>query len=193
VSREGVRRLRDDVHEHHGPLSAAVLDQLPLRPAMIVAEIGCGSGDLTLLLAARLPCGQVHAIDRTSATLAVVRERARSAGYTNIATHLVAPGDVPLPPGGLDGILLTFMLHALPDAIRADYLARLRALMRPGGWLALLEWERRRTVGTGPPLAVRLPPREACAVLSAGGWQAVVLTAPDEGRYLVIARQCGTT
>jgi len=171
------------------PLSAAVLDQLPLRPAMRIAEIGCGSGDLTLPLAARLPRGQVHAIDSVPTTLAVVRERARAAGHTNIATHLTAPGEVPLRTGGLDGALLTLTFHALPAAVRAGYLARLRALMRPGGWLALLEWERRRTPGAGPPLAARVTPREACAVLATGGWQAVVLTAPDEGRYLVIARQ----
>jgi ubiquinone/menaquinone biosynthesis C-methylase UbiE len=179
-----------DVHDPRQPLSAAVLDQLPLRPAMHIAEIGCGSGDLTLPLAARLPRGQVHAVDSVPAMLAVVRERARAAGHTNIATHLVAPGEVPLPLGGFDGVLLTLMLHALPAAVRAGYLARLRALIRPGGWLALLEWERRRTPGAGPPLAARVTPREACTVLAAGGWQAVVLTAPDEGRYLVIAGQC---
>ncbi len=39
--------------------------------------------------------------------LAVVRERARAAGHTNIATHLTAPGEVPLRTGGLDGALLT--------------------------------------------------------------------------------------
>lgn len=182
--------MRRDVHDPRQPLSAAVLDQLPLRPALYIAEIGCGSGDLTLPLAARLPRGQVHAIDSAPTMLAVVRERARAAGHTNIATHLAAPGEVPLPLVGLDGVLLTLMLHALPAAVRAGYLARLRALMRPGGWLALLEWERRRTPGAGPPLAARVTPREACRVLAAGDWQAVVLTAPHEGRYLVIARQC---
>ena len=64
------------------------------------------------------------------------------------------------------------------------------ALMRSGAWLALLEWEHRPTHGAGPPLAMRVTLWEACVVLAAGGRQAVVLTAPDEGRYLVIARQC---
>ncbi len=126
--------MRRDVNDMCETLEAAVLDQLPLRPAMRIAEIGCGSGDLTWPLATRLPHGQVHAIDSAPTMLAVVCERARAAGHANIATYLAAPGEVPLPPGGLDGIHLTLVLHALPAVVRAGYLARLRALMRPGGW-----------------------------------------------------------
>jgi len=61
-------------------------------PRLVVAEIGCGSGGLTLPLTAQLPRGLVHAIDSAPTMLTVVRERARAAGHTNIATHLVAQG-----------------------------------------------------------------------------------------------------
>ncbi len=53
MSRERGAAVRRDVHNPYQPLSATVLDQLPLRPAMRIAEIRCGSGDLTLPLAAR--------------------------------------------------------------------------------------------------------------------------------------------
>lgn len=166
---------------------ASVLDQLPLGPAMTIADIGCGPGFFTLPLAERLPGGHVHAVDIEPVMLDAARERAAAAGRTNISTHLATPSAVPLPAGSLDGAFMALTLLFIPAAERAGYLARLRTLVRPGGWLAILEWERRQNPGGGPPLDVRVTPEETCAALAAASWRATVLAAPNEWMYLVLA------
>lgn len=166
---------------------AKVLDQLPLRPGMTVADIGCGPGYFTLPLAERLPQGHVHAVDIEPLMLDAVRERAAEAGRANITTHLATPSAVPLPAGSLDGALMALTFLFIPAADRASYLARLRALMRPGGWLAILEWDRRQSPGAGPPLEARVAPEDTYLALSTTGWHPVALVAPNEWMYLVLA------
>jgi len=171
----------------------AVLDQLPLRPDMTIADVGCGAGFFTLPLAERLPCGRVHAVDSDPALLAAVRARASAAGRRNVTLHRAATGHVAFARGSLDAAFLALTFRRIPIAERARYLAGLRPLMRPGGWLAILEWTCRRRPGGGPPLAARVTPEATCAALLAGGWQAVTVSAAGERLYLVIARPCRGT
>ena len=133
------------------PPPERLLDLLPLRPALVIGDIGCGPGFLTLPLAARVPQGHVHAVDIAPTMCDTVCNRA-AAGRAYITMHPARSGVVPLPPGCLDGALLTLAFLAIPVAERVAFLARLRTLVRPGGWLASLEWECRQNPGAGPPV-----------------------------------------
>ena len=166
-----------------------ILDLLPLQPTMVVADIGCGPGFFTLPLAARLARGRVHAVDVEPVMLDAVRDRAATAGRANITTHLATADAVPLPAGSLDGAFMALTFLFIPATERAAYLARLRALVRPAGWLAILEWERRQNPGGGPPLAARVPPEETDRALAAAGWRPIVRAAPSEWQYFVLAGQ----
>lgn len=170
---------------------ARILDLLPLHPEMTVADIGCGSGFFTLPLAERLSRGQLRAVDLEPTMLDMVRARATEAGLTNITMHRATPGAVPLPAGSLDGVFMALTFRCLPAAERATYLARLRPLVRPGGWLAILEWERRQDPGDGPPLATRVSLEETSSALAAAGWRAIVRASPSEWLYFVLAGQRG--
>jgi len=79
---------------------AVALQKLALRPGGIFADIGCGSGKVSIAAAPFVR--EVYAIDRRPESIAYAREQARAAGALNIR---FLEGEA---PGVLDG-------HPAPD------------------------------------------------------------------------------
>ena len=82
------------------PITQRLLLESGLQPGMRVLDIGCGSGDVSLLLAEMVgPTGSVVGIDPSPAALTLARDRARAAGHPNITFHegAVANSDGPAP------------------------------------------------------------------------------------------------
>ncbi|WP_198671345.1 class I SAM-dependent methyltransferase [Desertihabitans aurantiacus] len=120
-----------------------LLAQLPDPPAA-VADLGCGTASLSVLLAAE--GFAVHGVDFSAAMLERARAKADGAGVEIALTH----GDVAVPPLGdglFDVVLCRHVLWAVPDPAAA--LGRWLELLRPDGRLVLIEgmW------GTGVGLA----------------------------------------
>lgn len=105
---------------------------LPHPPAR-VADLGCGTGTLALLLAE-----EGHRVDGVDfSPEMVVRAVAKTAAEPDVA---ILQGDAfspPLPPATYDVVLTRHVLWALPDPVEA--LRRWVALLRPGGRLVLVE------------------------------------------------------
>jgi ubiquinone/menaquinone biosynthesis C-methylase UbiE len=169
------RRMLDPEH---------YLDLLPVRDGMLVADVGCGPGFFTLPLAQRLQHGRVLACDIQPEMLEAARRRSDAAGLTNVEFQLCAEEQAPLPPDGVDGVLLNFVLHevARPRA----FLEMLRRGTKPGGFLALAEWHRRET-GPGPAVRERLTPEETSTLLHEAGWTVQSIRDLNEAHYLVLA------
>jgi FkbM family methyltransferase len=73
------------------PITKRLLLETGLQPGMRVLDIGCGSGDVSLLLAEMVgPTGSVVGIDPSPAALTLARDRARAAGHPNITFHKAA-------------------------------------------------------------------------------------------------------
>jgi SAM-dependent methyltransferase len=105
---------------------------LPHPPAR-VADLGCGTGTLALLLAEE--GHRVDGVDFSSEM--VVRAVAKTAAEPDVA---ILQGDAfspPLPPTTYDVVLTRHVLWALPDPVEA--LRRWVALLRPEGRLVLVE------------------------------------------------------
>ncbi|GAB3138183.1 class I SAM-dependent methyltransferase [Amycolatopsis stemonae] len=106
---------------------------LPLMPPKAtVADLGCGTGSLALLLAehGHHVCG----IDLSPAMLDVARGKA---GDLEIDFRLGDVADPPAEPGSFDVVLVRHVLWAMPDPQAAvDTWVRLLA---PGGRLILVE------------------------------------------------------
>ncbi|MDW4571423.1 class I SAM-dependent methyltransferase [Microbacterium sp. M3] len=111
-------------------LLVEVLGHEPLR----VADLGCGTGTLSVLLAAE--GHEVTGVDFSPAMI----ERARAkAGAAQVAATLVC-ADASAPPltrGGFDVVLSRHVLWAMPDPPVA--LGAWIDLLRPGGLLVLIE------------------------------------------------------
>lgn len=108
----------------------------PLLPAggPRVADIGCGTGSLSLLLAEN-GC-DVIGLDLSPAMVERARAKARDAGLD--IDFLVGDGAEPaLDAGSFDVVLSRHVVWALPDP--EDALQRWVSLLAPGGRLVLVE------------------------------------------------------
>jgi SAM-dependent methyltransferase len=157
-------------HDHHGDgfdwevladaleLEAAVtlpIVEQALRSPLIgqvdtVIEVGCGPGVVTVGLARSLPGTRVIAVDRSEPLLGRVRQRAADAGVAGRVDTVVADLEHPLLElGSADLIWASMVLHHVADP--AATLGRLRALLRDGGVLVIVEFGAAPTLSTGDP------------------------------------------
>lgn len=104
-----------------------------------VADIGCGEGDLTLLLARFAK--RVTAIDLSAQMLRVVQERSAEAGVgSRVAAEKGDLEKLPLQEGSVDAVFVSQVLHhtARPGAA----LKEAARILKPGGQLILLDLAR---------------------------------------------------
>jgi ubiquinone/menaquinone biosynthesis C-methylase UbiE len=119
----------------------AALDALGIKPGMVVADVGAGTGYMTLRLAKLVgPSGKVYAEDVQQEMLRRLRQSAAEAGLANIEGVLGAEADPKLPAGKLDLILLVDVYHEFsqPQAMAR----KMREALKPDGRLVLLEYRK---------------------------------------------------
>lgn len=109
-----------------------------VAPGMRALDIGCGRGDVSLLLARLVgPQGHVVGVDRDAGALHIARERAAQLGTSNL-TFVEGGFDhnhAPLP--GFDVAVGRRVLMYQPDPVRA--VQELAASVRPGGVVVFQE------------------------------------------------------
>jgi len=121
--------------------AANVIRLLGLGPGQTVADIGAGSGYYTMRVSPVVGSrGRVIAQDVTPRYLDDLKRRVRKAGLTNVSFVLGTAGDPRLKPASVDVALLIHMYHeiAQPYAL----LGRLRASLKPGGRIAIVDLDR---------------------------------------------------
>lgn len=119
------------------------LTALALRPGEAVADIGCGNGLLTELLAQAVgPDGKVIALDHQAEMLEAAAETC--AGRSQIEWQQGSATDLLIADASLDALACTQVLLYVADVEGA--LAEMRRVLKPGGRLAVLETDWRGTV-----------------------------------------------
>jgi SAM-dependent methyltransferase len=129
----------DDEPDHglHDPLVrdawlSLLRSLLPPAPGR-VADLGCGTGTLSLLLAA-----EGYAVDGVDFSPEMVRRAISKVGSFPAMTFVVGDaGDPPLTEGAYDVVLCRHVLWALPEPAVA--MARWVRLLAAGGRLVLVE------------------------------------------------------
>jgi SAM-dependent methyltransferase len=118
---------------------------------MCVADLGCGVGTVTALLAELVgPEGQVVGVDASAAQLAHARQ-CLPPGGTNIRFVQASATDTGLPPGLFDLAYCRFLLLHLPEPERA--LRAMWALLKPNGILVCEDVDV-TSAGSEPPSAL---------------------------------------
>ncbi|UKJ62323.1 methyltransferase domain-containing protein [Cellulosimicrobium cellulans] len=127
-------------------LQGLVIDQTIPRGSRVV-DLGCGPGVHAIFLARHGM--DVVGVDRSSGAL----ERARQlAGFYQAEVEFVEGDilDVPLPDATADVVHDSFVYHNVRPEARAQYVAEVARILRPGGLLVMTEFSDRMTPGTGP-------------------------------------------
>lgn len=102
------------------------------------ADFGAGTGTFTRALRALLvPGNRIYAIDNDPAAIDALQKL----GDNVIPIRADFSEAFTLPEPALDGMLLANALHFVPDAGRV--LARLASLLKPGGRVVIVEYDRR--------------------------------------------------
>ena len=119
----------------------AALDAIGIQPGMTVADVGAGTGYITLKVARRVgPAGKVYAEDVQPEMLDRLRDNCASAHAGNIEPVLGSESDPRLPPGRLDLVLLIDVYHEFSQPQKM--LQALRRSLKPDGRLVLLEYRK---------------------------------------------------
>jgi predicted methyltransferase len=117
------------------------LDLIGIEPGSVVADVGAGSGYMTIRLAKRVgPAGKVYANDIQAAMLRAVDDKVRRAGLSNVVPVQGVEQDARLPPGAIDLALLVDVYHELwyPQPM----LRSIRRSLKPDGRLVLVEYRK---------------------------------------------------
>jgi predicted methyltransferase len=117
------------------------LDEIGIAAGATVADVGAGSGYMTVKLAARVgAAGRVYATDIQPQMLAMLRERLAKARIANVTMVEGAVDDPRLPEASLDLVLMVDVYHELSEPQKM--LRGLRAALKPMGRLVLLEYKK---------------------------------------------------
>ncbi len=108
-------------------IAARVIDG---RESLRVLDVGCGSGQLALLLAQRPEVTEVVGVDLSGSLIEHARQTAEESG-SNARFYQVDAAEMPLPDGEFSVVVSTLSLHHWERPI--DVLREIRRVLTPDG------------------------------------------------------------
>jgi SAM-dependent methyltransferase len=119
--------------------TSVLLQELGLKPGMVIADVGAGSGYLSRRMAPLVaPGGRVLATDIQPQMLAMLKELAADPRYANIEPLQSSLEDTGLPAGSVDLAIMVDVYHELEYPY--ETLESLVRALKPGGRVAFVEY-----------------------------------------------------
>jgi predicted methyltransferase len=144
------------------------LDLIGITPGMIVADVGAGSGYMSMRLARRVgPRGKVYANDLQPSLLQILKSKLQQEHLSNVELVFGTEDDARLPASAIDLALLVDVYHEFSQPQRM--LQSIRRALKPDGRLVLVEY---RKEDPGIPIAElhRMSVADARAEVEAEGF-----------------------
>jgi len=112
-----------------------------VKPGMVVADVGAGTGLFTRLFATEIGAGgQVYAVDIAARFLEHIQKTSREAGLRNVTPVLCNPDSVDLPADSVDLAFVCDTYHHFEFPERT--LLSLHRAIKPGGRLVIVDFVR---------------------------------------------------
>ena len=141
------------LHAQQASLTSEVsrlVELLELRSDSVVADVGAGSGEVSVEMARQLgPASRVYSTDINAQRIAEIKQAASKAALTNIVALEGAPANTNLQEACCDALFVRHVYHhfADPAAMNASILRSLK----PGGRFAVMDGPRNAKTGVPPP------------------------------------------
>ncbi|MBI1313852.1 methyltransferase domain-containing protein [bacterium] len=134
----GAPWLERDTREEEERLTLLVRS-LKLKPGMVVADIGAGSGVISMLVAEQItPDGKVMAVDIQQEMLDRLKKRCEAVGIKNVVPVKGAIKSPNLEPGSVDLIIMVDVYHEFEFPY--EMTQELAKALKPGGRIAWVEY-----------------------------------------------------
>lgn len=134
---ERFEREGREIYDHRERIVAAI----GIRPGTAVADIGCGTGLFTPMLASATgPRGRVYAVDIVPEFVRLVGERSAKTGLEQVTPVLCTERSVELPPRSVDVAFICDVYHHFEYP--GQSLASLRRALRRNGEVFLIDFRR---------------------------------------------------
>jgi ubiquinone/menaquinone biosynthesis C-methylase UbiE len=150
--------------------SSQLLRNMNVKPGMVIADIGAGSGYYTVRLSKLAGNGKVYAVDVEPEMIKYLDQRINKDKLKNVITILGSEKEVHLPANSIDLMLLVDVYHefAFPYEMGNSMLDALK----PGGLLYLVEF---RAEDPAVPIKAvhKMSEKQAVKELQAAGFQFV--------------------
>jgi len=117
-----------------------------------VLEAGCGVGAQTVILAQQSPHAHFTSVDISPVSLETAQAFVEKQGVSNVTFRVADVFNLPFEVHGFDHVFVCFVLEHLRQPLEA--LVRLRAVLKPGGTLTVIE---------GDHASAYFYPESACA------------------------------
>ena len=115
-----------------------LLKNLAVKPGMVIADIGAGSGYHSALLSKMVGTGKVFAVDVEPEMIAYLNERIKQKKLSRIVPVLSTEQKVSLPENTIDMMLLVDVYHEF--SYPYEMALSMRAALKRGGKLVLVEF-----------------------------------------------------
>lgn len=138
----------------YGPTTQAFLNRLPIAESSRAVDFGCGTGNVSLLIAKAVGSnGHVTGVDASQPQVELAAHNARESGLANTSFVVGSVYETGLPAHSFDlayGRLILCHLQRPEDMIR-----EMKRLLKPGGILACEELDI-ATMSSDPPTSAYL-------------------------------------
>lgn len=161
-----------------------IISLMPVKPEHVVMDVGCGNGFFTFPLAKHVSEGQVYAVDVQDEMLQDIRHKIDAEEIRNVEAVLSEELDIPLPARSVDGAFSAFMFHETYNPLA--FLQMVRGILKPNGWLTLLEWYKKE-MESGPPVAERIDEQECLRLLEEAGFKLSSQPYLSDEHYMYVA------
>ena len=126
---------------HARPLRKLTVDNALIKPGDSVLDVGCGTGEVTLLAKTRAKAGKVYGIDPAPEMIAVARKKA-ARKKLDIDFRVGVIEALPFPDSSIDAVTSSLMMHHLPEDLKVRGLAEIYRVLKPGGRLLIADFMR---------------------------------------------------
>jgi SAM-dependent methyltransferase len=119
------------------PSLSRVAEQLNQGGAIL--EVGCGTGNLLLLLAQAFPNSRCTGVDIDPTGLAAAREAVHQAGLGERVQILEGDVSRAVLPEAYDVVVMVEVLHEISPTLRPGVIRGCACALRAGGWLVIVD------------------------------------------------------